>query len=179
VTVEGREVTLVPMSKWKLTKMLKWTHVRQSVTEIGIEIGNECETVIGTEAETERGTGTRRRIGREGRRIDFEKGTGIETETETEIAIGIVCRGAMVAGQVPLEVRAVGGEHEDQVLLMLTTEIGRWPREWDCESLTSFSSFDHGHFFVFTVAKDYAISTYSVSGTKSCCCILIRIGIAS
>jgi hypothetical protein len=34
------------------------------------------------------------------------------------------------------------------VLLMLTTEIGRWRREWDCESLTSLSSFDHGHFFV-------------------------------
>ena len=34
------------------------------------------------------------------------------------------------------------------MLLMLTTEIGRWRREWDCECLTSLSSFDHGHFFV-------------------------------
>jgi hypothetical protein len=148
--------------------MSKQIPVRQNATEIGIGTGNECET--GTETEIERGTEiktkTERGIGI-GTGLEKETGTGRETEIETEIVtvIRIVCRDGMEAGWVLLGVRAVEGGHEDQ-LVMLTTEIGRWRREWDYESLTCLSSFDHGHFFVSLAPKDYAISTYSVSGTK-------------
>jgi hypothetical protein len=119
--------------------MLKWIHVLQTAIEIGIETEKGKGIGIGIRKGTglEKGKGT-------------ESGKEIETETETGIAIVIVIetvrRGEMVVELVLLEVRVVEGPHEARPA-MLTTQIGRWRREWDCKRLASVF-FDHDHFFV-------------------------------
>jgi hypothetical protein len=129
--VEGKEMTAV--RRWRLTRMLKWIHVWQTVTEIGTGTGCECECERGTRI----GKGTKTGKGKgKGTGTGPEKGigTGIGTGKEIVIVTEIVLRGGMVVGSVPLEVGMVE-EADEERLVMLTMEIGRWRREWDCENL--------------------------------------------
>ena len=136
--------------------MLKQIHVLQTAIGKGIETekGKEIGIRKGIETGLEKGKGT-------------ENGKEIETETETETGIAIVIetvrRGEMVVELVLLEVRVVEGPHEARPV-MLTTQIGRWRREWDCKRLASvFLSFLRFN----ALSKDHAIPTTTVSGTDS------------
>jgi hypothetical protein len=151
--------------------MLKWFHVLVIVTGTGT--GTEIETETGNGyargKEKEKGKGKEKETG-----IKAGRGRGPERGTGIAIAIGIVPQGVMVAGWALQQLRVVEGAQE-RWPVVLTTAIGRWRREWDSESLNFFLAINGGHLSVSQcLSKDYAMSTYTVSGMNSYRCIYIH-----